>query len=94
MSYRKLWIGLSVVVAPSFAVLGYYGWEIYRQAPPLPARVVTSDGQVVYTGEEIRTARTSGSRWAGRKSARCGDTGRMSPRTGPQIGFTAKRRGC
>ena len=37
MSFRKLWLGLFVVVAASFAVLGYYGSEIYRQAPPLPA---------------------------------------------------------
>jgi nitric oxide reductase subunit B len=54
MSFRKLWLGLFVVVAASFAVLGYYGWEIYRQAPPLPARVVTTVGQVVFTGDQIK----------------------------------------
>ena len=54
MSYRRLWIGMFVVVAASFAVLGYYGWEIYRQAPPLPKRVVTTDGDVVFSGEQIK----------------------------------------
>lgn len=38
----------------SFLVLGYFGTEIYRQAPPLPKRVVTTDGTVVFTGQQIR----------------------------------------
>jgi nitric oxide reductase subunit B len=54
MSYRKLWIALGVVVIGSFALLGFYGHEIYRQAPPLPERVVADDGTVVFTGDEIR----------------------------------------
>jgi nitric oxide reductase subunit B len=37
----------------SFAVLGYYGAEIYRLAPPVPQRVVTSEGQVLFTGDDI-----------------------------------------
>jgi nitric oxide reductase subunit B len=51
---RKLWIGLGVVLAGSFAVLGYYGREIYREAPPIPGRVITADGRVLMTGEDIR----------------------------------------
>lgn len=54
MHYRKLWIGLATVVIGSFAVLGYFGSEIYRLAPPVPQRVVTSDGQVLFTGDDIR----------------------------------------
>lgn len=54
MNYRKLWLGLGVVVIGSFVVLGYYGFEIYRLAPPVPDRVVTSDGDVVFTGQQIR----------------------------------------
>jgi nitric oxide reductase subunit B len=54
MSYKKLWFGLFTVVAGSFAVLGYYGREIYRQAPPLPTQIVTTTGEIVYTGEQIR----------------------------------------
>jgi nitric oxide reductase subunit B len=54
MQYTKLWLGLLGVIVLSFAVLGYYGAEIYRQAPPVPARVVTMDGVVLFTGQEIR----------------------------------------
>lgn len=34
MRYRRLWIALAVVVVASFAVLGYYGLEIYWQCHP------------------------------------------------------------
>jgi nitric oxide reductase subunit B len=54
MRYTRLWVGLAVVIVTSFAVLGYFGGEIYRQAPPVPARVVMADGVVVFTGQEIR----------------------------------------
>ena len=53
-SYRKLWLALASVIALSFAVLGYFGSEIYRQAPPVPKRVVTTDGTVLFTGQDIR----------------------------------------
>jgi nitric oxide reductase subunit B len=54
MRYTKLWIGLSVVVVFSFAVLGYFGREIYIQAPPLPSEVVTQNGGIVFTEQQIR----------------------------------------
>lgn len=54
MQYRRLWIGLTVVIVGSFAVLGYYGAEIYRQAPPIPERVVTDSGHTILTGDQIR----------------------------------------
>ena len=54
MGYRRLWVGLAAVIGVSFAVLGYYGREIYRQAPPIPARVVTDQGAVLFTGQDIR----------------------------------------
>ncbi len=38
----------------SFAVLLYYGREIYRQAPPIPDKVVTSSGTVLFTGQDIK----------------------------------------
>ena len=53
-SYRKLWLSLATVITLSFLVLGYYGREIYHLAPPLPARVVTSDGAVLFTGQDIK----------------------------------------
>ena len=54
MSYRRLWIGFAVIILGSFAVLGYYGVRIYREAPPIPERVVTADGDVLYTAADIR----------------------------------------
>jgi nitric oxide reductase subunit B len=53
MSYKRLWVALGAVIVGSFAVLGFFGHEIYHQAPPLPSAVVTTDGTVVYTGAEI-----------------------------------------
>ena len=54
MSYKRLWIVFGLVVGLSFAVLGYYGREIYRQAPPVPQRVVGEDGAVLFTGQDIK----------------------------------------
>ena len=53
-SYKKLWLSLISVMVLSFLVLGYYGTEIYRQAPPVPKRVVTTDGTVLFTGQDIK----------------------------------------
>jgi nitric oxide reductase subunit B len=56
-STRKLWIGLFTLLVSSFAVLLFMGREIYRQAPPMPERVLASDGAVIYTGDDIRRGR-------------------------------------
>jgi len=53
MRYTRLWIVLSVVVVGSFAILGYWGGELYRKAPPRPQRVVTTDGRVLFAGSDI-----------------------------------------
>jgi len=53
-SYRKLWLSLAMVITASFLVLGYYGREIYHLAPPLPARVLTPDGSVLFTARDIK----------------------------------------
>jgi nitric oxide reductase subunit B len=54
MTTKKLWLGFIAVVTISFAVLLYYGREIYRQAPPIPDRVITTDGSVLFTGQDIK----------------------------------------
>lgn len=51
---RKLWLWFIAVVVISFAVLSYFGVEIYRQAPPIPDKVVTTDGKVLFTGQDIK----------------------------------------
>ncbi|MCH8963944.1 MAG: nitric-oxide reductase large subunit [Planctomycetes bacterium] len=53
MNMKRLWLAFAVVTTGSFAVLGYYGVEIYREAPPIPLKVVTSDGEVLFTGQDI-----------------------------------------
>ncbi|MBI2423543.1 MAG: nitric-oxide reductase large subunit [Candidatus Hydrogenedentes bacterium] len=53
MQYRRLWIALITVMAVSFAVLGYYGTELYRMKPPIPERVVAANGTVLFTAQEI-----------------------------------------
>ena len=50
---RQLWLVLAVVVAGSFGALLYYGGEIYQEAPPIPDRIVATDGQLLFTGEQI-----------------------------------------
>jgi nitric oxide reductase subunit B len=54
MTMRKLWIGFLTVMTISFAVLLYFGYEIYRQAPPIPDKVVNADGTVLFTGQDIK----------------------------------------
>ncbi len=54
MRFKSLWIAFTAVIVVSFAVLGYYGWEIYRKAPPIPASVVTPNGDVLMTAQEIK----------------------------------------
>ncbi|MCA9450626.1 MAG: nitric-oxide reductase large subunit, partial [Candidatus Omnitrophica bacterium] len=54
MKYGKLWLSFAFVVVASFIVLGYYGKEIYRLAPPIPEQVVTEAGNVLFTEQDIR----------------------------------------
>jgi nitric oxide reductase subunit B len=37
-----------------FGILGYLAIRIYRDSPPVPARVVTESGQTVFTEDDIR----------------------------------------
>jgi nitric oxide reductase subunit B len=55
MSYKKLWLWLAFVIVASFAVLGYFGYEIYMQAPPIPEKVIGTNGQLLFTGNDIKT---------------------------------------
>ena len=50
---RRHWLLLAAVLAGTFALLGFMGREVYRQAPPIPERVVTESGAVVTTSREI-----------------------------------------
>jgi len=50
---KKLWLIFIAIFVFSFAILGWVGTEIFRQAPPIPREVVTTDGQVLIAAEEI-----------------------------------------
>lgn len=51
---RNLWRWLGLVFVLSFGALGFLGWQIHLQAPPIPTSVTTGDGDVVFTGDDIR----------------------------------------
>lgn len=55
MSLTARWIVLAVVVAICFGVLGFFGREVYRQAPPIPDLVVAEDGRPIMTADDILT---------------------------------------
>jgi nitric oxide reductase subunit B len=50
----RLWRWLGLIFVLSFGALGYLGWQIYLAAPPIPEKVVTADGTVLFTGAEIQ----------------------------------------
>ncbi|ROZ78157.1 nitric-oxide reductase large subunit [Ramlibacter sp. WS9] len=49
-----LWRWLGFIFVLSFGILGYLGWQIYLTAPPIPREVVSTSGQVIFTGEQIQ----------------------------------------
>jgi nitric oxide reductase subunit B len=50
---KKLWILLIAVVLFSFAILGWVGTEVFRQAPPIPSEVATTEGTVLIPDGQI-----------------------------------------
>ena len=58
-SYKRLWFTLIGVLIVTFSLLGYYGAEVYRQAPPIPAQVATQDGKVLFTRDGILDGQTA-----------------------------------
>ena len=56
-STRKLWIWLGALLFVSFAVLLWTGRQIDVAKPPLPDRVVSESGQVIYTRADIERGR-------------------------------------
>jgi nitric oxide reductase subunit B len=54
---RRLWLGLGALLAASFSVLLWMGGDIHQKAPPLPERVVTESGRVIYTLADLQRGR-------------------------------------
>jgi len=54
---KRLWMGLSLLLGATFAVLLFVGSEINRVAPPLPDRIVSTSGKTLYTLDDLQTGR-------------------------------------
>ncbi len=52
-SIKRLWLILIVCMIVMFSVLGYFGGQIYQQVPPIPERVETLTGEILYTRAAI-----------------------------------------
>ncbi|MGE0885382.1 MAG: nitric-oxide reductase large subunit [Blastocatellales bacterium] len=50
---KRLWMIFIGIFIVSFAVLGWVGSEIFRQAPPIPQEVVTTEGQVIIADGDV-----------------------------------------
>lgn len=58
-NYRRLWTILIIVLTVSFAVLGYFGREVYRTAPPIPGQVISASGTLLTTKDGILDGQTA-----------------------------------
>ncbi|QIL20303.1 nitric-oxide reductase large subunit [Thermomonas sp. HDW16] len=54
---KRLWLGLAALLIASFGVMLWLGFELHQTAPPMPERVITRNGQVVYTRADIEKGR-------------------------------------
>ena len=50
---KRLWWGLGILLAASFAVMLWLGADLNRTKPPIPGKVVTTSGQTLYTHADI-----------------------------------------
>lgn len=57
--YRKLWWILIATLGITFGILGYFGTEVYRQAPPIAEHFVSNSGEVVTTNSRILDGQTA-----------------------------------
>ncbi len=50
---KRYWIAFATVIVLGFLVLGWAGWRIYQEKPPIPDLVVTQNGKVLIESGEI-----------------------------------------
>src|SRR5918994_244185 len=53
--HGRLWVLFGLTLFAAFFILGFFGRDVYRQAPPIPAQVTTADGRVLMTRDDILT---------------------------------------
>ena len=54
MNAKTLWFIFAGVIIISFSVLGFFGYEIYQQVPPVPDKVISNDGKIIFSGQDIK----------------------------------------
>ncbi|WNO10760.1 nitric-oxide reductase large subunit [Teredinibacter sp. KSP-S5-2] len=57
--YYKHWWTLIGILAVTFGLLGFFGHEVYRNAPPIPDRVLSPSGEVLMTQDSILDGQTA-----------------------------------
>ena len=92
MAYRGLWIALIIVVVASFAVLGIAGYRGIQNAPPIPGRVVTESGELLFDRSSIQAGQVVWQSLGGQEIGSIFGHGGTSLRTGPPTGCIATRR--
>jgi len=50
---RRLWWLLGTALVVAFTILGFFGRELYRKAPPIPDKVVAADGTLIADRDSI-----------------------------------------
>jgi len=58
-AYKPLWWTLIGVLAVTFSILGYFGTEVYRKAPPIPNAFLSENGQTLTTKNKILDGQTA-----------------------------------
>ena len=87
--YKKFWYLLVAVLIGAFSILGYYGFEVYREAPPIPQQYVSESGEKVITHDDILHGQTAWqNHWRYASGLCLGSWCVPSTLTGLQIGFT------
>ncbi|WP_374353269.1 nitric-oxide reductase large subunit [Chitinimonas sp.] len=56
---HRLWRTLAVIFLLSFAALGWIGREIYLSAPPIPKEVISSNGTLLFSGDQVQHGQES-----------------------------------
>ncbi len=50
---KRLWLAFALVMIVSFTVLSWVGTRIYQEMPPIPDKVVTTDGTTVINNDQV-----------------------------------------
>jgi nitric oxide reductase subunit B len=84
----------ALVVGLGFFLLGFFGREVYRQAPPIPERVVTERAAQLLATRDILDGQQVWQSIGGQQIGSIWGHGATRRRTGPRTGCTARPSRC